>query len=380
MLCPSLLAYAALAMPQSEPDLEAAAVPAAVEFRVTGAIPGGFVGLALGWTEGTPTLPGGARLRLEPISVLPFPPADAAGNTLLSLPVPFDAATAPVCLAQAIAVDPDLPLGAPGSVRPSPLRTVRFARAGDAADVVLLFGQSNAEGHAPLDGLPEALRGPLPRVRIWNAYTSRFEPLEAGANNMLTPNVPFAGPELGIAAAAEHDAAPVWLCKLALPATSLGPLEGAGNEWAPSAGELYPVLLARLDDAFAALRAQGLRPRVRVCAFVHGETDSLFEGLANGYAARLAELASTLRADLTERDAAGEPTPWFCPAVLPRSLGVIGFPWVDPVRAAQAGLADRLPRVVPVPMDGLPMQPDGVHLALDGVLRLGRSFLFAGWR
>ncbi|MBM4063440.1 MAG: sialate O-acetylesterase [Planctomycetes bacterium] len=372
-LWPFLLANSLAA--QFAPELQVAALPGGLEARVQHATPGALVALLLGLEHAATPLPGGALLALAPAAVQPHALADQHGNATFPVPIPGSAPGVTSLLAQALVFDPAPVANGPFGLQATGLLPVTLHRAGDVADVVVLFGQSNAEGFAPLAGLPGGLRGPLPLLRTWNPYHARWEALHAGVNNMLVPQAQRAGPELGLASALAGADRPVWLVKMALPQTALGPWPGPWNEWGPRAGEIYPLLLAHVAAATGALRATGLVPRVRLVALVLGECDSLDSGLAQQFGDNLAELAIALRGDLAAADLVGDEPPWFCPAVLPAALFQLGFSHVELVRGATTALAGILPRVRPIGMDELPMLGDGVHLSLEGVLRLGAAFL-----
>src|SRR5690606_36787431 len=128
---------------------------------------------------------------------------------------------------------------------------LRIPAASDEDDVYVLCGQSNTEGEGRTAELPTRLRGALPDCRIWNPFASAWQQLLAGVNNMTLPNPSWCGPELALAArlgarARGANGCPAFLVKFAVLQTALGPFAGPCNEWAPRAGDLYPLLREHL--------------------------------------------------------------------------------------------------------------------------------------
>ncbi len=375
-----LLSAVVSAMPlaaQFDPDLRLSCVPDRLDAKITGANPGAFVGLVLGF-ESAPVplpLPGGAMLNITPLSMPVIGVVDPFGNTSFGLRIPVGSGAGLVLLAQAIVSEMASGLGAAAPLRTTLVRQARVPNPGEVAELVVLFGQSNAEGSAPLAELPAHERGSHPSLRIWNDVVAQWQPLVIGENNMLFPQVPRVGPEIGMAAIAAAQAEPVWLVKFAVGQSSLGPSPGPWTEWGPGAGELYGELLRRIDASALAVRALGLVPRVRLVCMMQGESDSLDPVLAAAYAVNLEALLRQLRADLLQRGLQGEAPPRIRLGLVQASLERVGFSAAKVVREAQQAVASQLSDCRALETNSLQVEADRVHFALAGSRELGRAFL-----
>lgn len=360
---------------QSVPHLDAAVVPGRLDTRITRCAPGALAALVLGFAPAALPLPGGAVLGVDPVCVVGLTFADALGMAVIGLQFPPGQGAGLQFLAAGLTYDVQQPLEAPGALQATPAHSLRMPAVGDVADLVVLFGQSNAEGSAALAELPVALRGPLPNLRVWNDVAAAWQPLEGGYNNQLFPLVPRVGPEMGMAEAAALLPSPTWLVKFAVAQSSLGPTPGPWSEWGAAAGELLPELLRRISVASAALRSVGLVPNVRLVAMMQGETDALDPALAQAYAGHLADLVVALRAELATRGLVGADPVQFRFGLVAPHLEQLGFVATAAVRAAQQAVAASLPDCATVETAALALQPDQVHFALGGLLALGRAFL-----
>jgi hypothetical protein len=357
------------------PAIEAAVVPGSTEARVSGVAPGAFVGLVLGTQDGFFPLPGGLHLDLIPSVVASMAIADANGRCSLSALFPVGSAAGSTFRVQALAMT--AVSGASTALAVTPCRELTVPAAGAEADMVILFGQSNAEGYAPIAGLPTAMSGAWPGVRVWNDVAGGWQALTAGVNNETMPGAPRIGPEMGIAEALAGTGRTIWLLKFAVGQTSLGPTPGPWNEWGCRAGELYVELLRRVDSACSAVRRIGLTPHVRGACMMQGESDALVPELAAGYRDRLADLVTQLRADLGGRGVAGTGPVRFVLGLIDPALTRTGFPAVDAVRTAQASVAAQLEACAAIETNGLSLQADGVHFDAKSQLALGRAFAAA---
>lgn len=233
------------------------------------------------------------------------------------------------------------------------------------ADVVVLAGQSNAVGYGlTAADLPPGAGAPDPEVLIWQ--DDRFAPLKAGTNTG-TPRQPGTwGPEVGFARAwrAAHPGRRLYLVKYARGSTSLA--QGPGRDWSPATGELFAEASAEVEQAKTALAAQGLQPRLVGVLWLQGEADAADPAMAAAYGRNLTDLIATVRRRWAAEDAV---------VVLAKIPDWGGQ--AQEVRAAQAAVdaADAL--TVSVDAQGLPMQPDGLHIAADGQLRLGEAMALA---
>jgi hypothetical protein len=355
--------------------LTAVAVPGRVDARVDGAAPGAIAGCVIGGQVGDqPVLPGLTLGILAP-ELLGLALADGDGRAVFAATFAPSSLRGLTFFAQGIRLDLAAPLTA--SAGASPVRSVTVPVLGDRADIVVLFGQSNAEGHADGGSLPPALRGALPRCRIWNDAGGDFAAMQHGVNTRSYGPASWCGPELTLATAIAERVGTVYVVKFALPATALGATAGPWNEWGADAGELYRILLARIDAAASRLRADGLQPRVSGIAMMQGESDAIDAALAATYRANLMQLVRKFRGELAGRGLGDtEPVPFVCGAIS-RLLPASTFPFVDQVRDAQFAVAAELPRCLCVDTRGLLMQADGVHFDTAAALELGRRLAAA---
>jgi hypothetical protein len=359
---------------QSLPELSAVAVPGRTEARITRAAPDALVALVLGLETASIPLPGGAVLGVTPSVVAGVGFADPLGHSVLGGALPITTGRGLTFFSQGVVFAPQQPAPV-APLQVTPLRALHMPALGEPIDLIVLFGQSNAEGGAPRAGLQEHLVGPLPMVRMWNDAMGAWQALEAGVNNTLFAGGVWAGPEMGIGEAMASAGRPLWLVKLALYATTLGPSPGPWNEWGVTAGELYPELLRRIDAAAAAARSLGLAPNVRLVCMMQGESDALDAGLAASYSRHLDRFVRQLRVDLAARALDGDTVVPFRIGLVSPHLAAAGFPFLTEVRLAQQRIAATVPACTAIETSGLPLQPDGVHFSLPGVLQLGRCFV-----
>ncbi|MCA8953762.1 MAG: hypothetical protein KDE27_29895 [Planctomycetes bacterium] len=364
-----LLSAAVWAVP--EPVLELAVLPDGLEARVAGK-PGtvGFV-LCLGLGRGATRFEGGVELGIVVAWQSELVAVDADGVAFVRLDLPAGFAPGLEFVAQGVVFD-----GSGAAATPVLDRVV--PRIGDPADVVVLLGQSNAEGYADVADLDPRWRGPLPMVRVWNQLGAEWQPLAAGVNSHLLPG-PFFGPEIGVGVSVATRDRPLWLLKFTVSASSLGPLPGRLNEWGVGGDELYPILLARLGNAVEQIRATGLVPRVRLVCVMQGETDCVYPELASAYEHNLDLFCAQLRADLRSREFADDGDPMIRIGLVSPFLLRIGLPEVSVVRSAQVAVARRTERCEIIETAALPLQADRVHFSASGCLLLGRRFAAPGW-
>ena len=365
--------------PAPEPEIEGlqvatAVLPGGLEARIDGARAGAFVVLLLGECAGDIPLPGGQALGVVPAALLGVALANGDGMATVGFHASTEACAGLAFLAQALAIDPGAPLEHPGAVAVSSVQRLQVPARASAADVYVLFGQSNAEGYAEAAGLPADLRGPQPRCRIWNAATATFQPLTAGSNGRTLTPVSWCGPELTLGRSLTADGRVVYLVKFAVGGTALGATPGPWNEWGAEAGELYAVLQQWLADACAALRAEGLQPRVRGICMMQGESDAMDAAWAAGYQGLLATLVQRFRNDLAGAGAADQQAVPFAIGLINKDLPPGEFPHILAVRAAQLAVAQGAPRCTAVDASALPLCTDGVHFDTAGVMALGCAF------
>jgi hypothetical protein len=350
--------------------LAVAVVPGRLEARVDAAPAQGLVGLVLGQQSGSLPLPGGRSLGIADSGMLAIGWANAAGVATVGAQFPINSLRGATFLLQAWSWNTALPLGAPNAVAVSAVFPAQVPPMNAVADVFVLFGQSNAEGHADANGLPAALLGPQPRCRMFEAHTDSFTALEQGVNTRSYGAAGWCGPELTLAAGLSRTVRTAYLIKFAFPGTTLGPAPGPWNEWGAGAGELYALLLARIAAACTVLQADGLTPRVRCVFMMQGESDATSPALAQGYEPLLRDLIHQLRTDLMRAGSTTELALPFVVGVISGRLPAPSFPGVAMVRSAQLAAAT-LPGCAAVDTAPCSLLPDQVHFDQAGVLRLG---------
>jgi hypothetical protein len=225
------------------------------------------------------------------------------------------------------------------------------------ANLIVVAGQSNAVGYG-LDAaeVPLDLRGPDPRIRIWNGAT--FVPMAPGTNTGTVRYPQAWGPETGFVRQwrAGHPSGDLFIVKSAKGSTALA--EGPGQDWAPASGELFADTSRAVRKAKAALAAAGRTPRVVAILWMQGEEDATDSTRAGAYRTNLIRALSAMRLDW------GDPS-----SRLVVGRITAGFPYATTVRAAQASAATKAGAVL-VDTDSYPLQ-DGIHYAPRGQAQLG---------
>jgi hypothetical protein len=361
-----------------EVDLRVAVLADRCEARVVAHAPHALVALVVGVQAAAVPVAPGLVLGVAPAVVAGLAVADAAGTARVAFGYAAGHAAGLEVFVQAVAYDKRLALGQGGALAVSRVQRGKVPAPGDAVDLVVWFGQSNAEGAAPLADLPPEDAGEHPQLRIWNHLAGTWQAMHVGRNNMLLPGTAAVGPELGIVDAMGPTARPLWLVKCAVWQSSLGPSPGPLDEWGPAAGELYPQLLSRVDAAAAAVRALGLQPRVRLVGMMQGESDALSPGLAASYQANLMALLLHLRADLGQRGLTPDGPPQVRIGLIAPALVEVGFVATEAVRQAQQNVAGALPGCDTIETRPFAVLADRVHLALPGLRSLGQA-LVAGF-
>lgn len=359
---------------EQPPGLDVVIVPGRLEARVDAARPGAIVALFAGWNAGELPLPGGMVLGIESPILVDVTFANAHGTALFAVTFPIGGLTNQTVLTQAVAWDFARQLGDPAALALSPVRSAIEPPPQSYADIHVLFGQSNAEGHADAATLPASLRGPQLHCRIWNDAANRFEAMGDGDNTHTYGNAAWCGPELTLGNGLATAGGTVHLVKCAFAMTALGPTPGPWNEWGIATGEIYAILRFRIDRACAAARTHGLRPRIRGIFMMQGESDATNELQSLVYRTLLTELVIGMRQDLIHAELAdnGAPIPFVIGAIDSR-LPSIHFPFVARVRKAQRDVARDTIRCGLVDTTGFGLRSDGIHFDTAGVMSLGTA-------
>jgi hypothetical protein len=240
--------------------------------------------------------------------------------------------------------------------------------------VFILAGQSNAGGGirstppAPLDG---------PQASLFQYKIQTNDQDESTDWGPLRPLIgqgePGWGTELSFAKAMEQrSGAPIAIIKTTVNGSNLW------GQWLPSANNLYPWMMTKINSSLSQLTALGYQPDLSGFLWIQGEGDANILANAQVYDENLASLASALRFDL------GTPNLPFilneAHVNLARPLGTSLPPvpaptsTVQALRESQQNAADLDPNMYMVNFDDLPLGPDYVHWTSETHLELGRRF------
>ena len=244
--------------------------------------------------------------------------------------------------------------------------TASWGRSGPFHDtlVFILAGQSNMSGRGDLGELPPGFPAHGERLANFNnayVWTTARAPLDdpQGQKDACSLD-PFPGVGPGVAFGER-------LCEL-MPGIRVGlvPCARGGATlaaWAPAQGArtLYGSSLQRAAQAAKQGRVGGV-------LFYQGESDTASRAAAEAWPKHFADLVAAWRRDL------GDP---HLPVVFAQ-LCALGkdlahdplYRYWDLLKEKQAAI--RLPRVLMVRSDDLPLKPDGLHLSTAGQMILGQ--------
>lgn len=258
-------------------------------------------------------------------------------------------------------------------------------------EVYLLSGQSNMAGSGQINQLPEEWRQPIDGAMYFNGKA--YEVLTPGQTKLNGPQ--RFGPELAFARAVRqaNPERPTYIIKFALSGQPLhagfdganwrgaepGPgrktfYPGTGPE-DPNLGKHYQALMRHAQAGFAALREQGLEPRLAGVVWMQGEADAKEEVSATQYARSLKLLKTRIEQDLDS-----PPVPFVFGQVLPHHPALARFTHRTECRQSMAnadqdsGHADAIPGCIMVPTENMPLLDDTVHYTTDGLIKLGWAF------
>jgi len=256
-------------------------------------------------------------------------------------------------------------------------------------DLVIICGQSNADGLGMPPYTGSTWRSPNPSVPIWNTATNAWEPLNAATNawgHLYYPTsvrLPYVGATMQFAERVAQlyeqsgipNTTPVRVMQIAAGGSTVSP-GSPGNSWHPtSAGGLFYQFLDAVNAGISALGGPSAIRRIHLFWY-QGETETLlvpstatFPGLfvewtldvLLGFAAQLAPIPITLNSVRIHKNM----TPV--------------FPFmVESIRARQELMAPILNvKGTLINVDDLPLS-DGVHIAMRGLNVLGDRF-FEVW-
>ena len=196
--------------------------------------------------------------------------------------------------------------------------------------------------------LPEQLREAQDGNLFFNG--AEWMPLAPGVTegSGFGPEISFAQ-DLGVALGE-----PVGIIKHSVGGTNLA------KQWSPDNGKShYARLLAKVEAA-----RQGRQIEIAGMIWMQGERDSRDAAMSEAYAANLAQLVQTARADFDSPD-----MPFVAGRVNPSRER---YPHVDVVRSAQENCA--VPNYSFIDCDDLPKWQDDLHYTTQGIVEMGRVF------
>jgi len=229
-----------------------------------------------------------------------------------------------------------------------------------AVPVFVFAGQSNAVGVNNVSELTPAQLAAQPKVLYYgpNETGSTWSALTPSSNS---PNVGGSfGAEIstGLTISNALGRALVAEVKYAVGATNLY------DQWDPAGvGNLYDILVARVNRSLVDLQALGYTGHVAGFFWMQGESDAMSDNFRNDYATNLTNLIASVRAGF------GNPK-------LPFVFGqIIDFdpPHSTAVRAEQQAVADAVANTAFILTDDLPHH-DFIHFSGQGIYTLGERF------
>ena len=233
--------------------------------------------------------------------------------------------------------------------------------------VFILAGQSNMEGATTTAQVPSGLAVAPQNVRLF----------EDGAWRNLVWRETF-GPELGLSwelASAFSDDQLV-LCKVAVGGANLyydwnpdGVSRGSEDDYR---GPQYPKLTSALETLSAQFVASNSLFEFSGMFWMQGERDSVFEFMAESYAANLVAFIAAIRKDT---DTALLPFVFgqIAPRIYRTEAGRFEHAFRQVVQEAQRRVSGSVSRVRIVETTDLP-QSDNLHFDVGGQIELGRRF------
>lgn len=169
------------------------------------------------------------------------------------------------------------------------------------ANVILIFGQSNASGNSPWEYLEtknnevyNTFKAGTDNVLVsWNVVHNKnkyFEPCRFG----MADHTAFFGPEIGIADVFRKESTTTYIIKYALGGSNLN------EQWLnknAERGDLYNSSIDWVNKKIKYLKRNNVTPHIKGIFWMQGESDS-FEGSYDKYENNLRHLINYYREDL----------------------------------------------------------------------------------
>lgn len=239
---------------------------------------------------------------------------------------------------------------------------------GASVDVILLGGQSNADGRGSTNDLPAELQGEQTNVLLYrgsgsdgNATVPRFTLLNLRPGGSSSANQ--FGPEvsMGHALAASLTNPNLAIIKYAQGGTSLA------ADWAPDSGPKYQAFTNTVAQGIQALEAAGHTVSILSMTWMQGERDGQDSGYAPLYKDNLTAFITRMRTLY------GSDMPFVIGQL---HSGYSGEAWTT-VQQAQQTVADADTRTAMVVTHDLSLKTDNLHYDADGLVGLGARFAAA---
>ncbi len=228
--------------------------------------------------------------------------------------------------------------------------------------VIIIAGQSNALGRAPLSAISRT--DGTPQTKIYGEYMSSFQTLLQGVNQQSDFPATQFGPEMGIAYTYKDENASstspsLYIIKYAAGNTFLKPFPGY-DDWYPyNSDKLFDTLIQKSQSALNQIHAAGFTPKVLGLYWMQGENDATRSDYAAEYETNLTNFIAETRLRLGFPD---------LPVAIGRvRLTDIGSPQV---RSAQAAVVATDSYACLLNFDDLILF-DGVHFDAPSQMTIG---------
>lgn len=163
-------------------------------------------------------------------------------------------------------------------------------------DVYIIAGQSNAQGLAPISGLPGNLQVTLTGVKIYQTGTKVYEDMLAGTNNYGQNAAQF-GPEVKLGKSLLDYGKHPYFIKFGVGGSCLSTLQPGGvlNWNVASTNQNLDILKGYIRAGLNEINRLGYTPRIRAFIWMQGESDAIDSGSSTAYQTNLENFISNVR-------------------------------------------------------------------------------------